>query len=617
MASSRFMRVLGRSWAWLDGLRRAVLNLLFVGIVVALMVALLGGGPPALRERTALVFDVRGPLVEQRAGDMRGSLLKEVSGEDTRQTRLRDVLLALDSAAKDPKITSLVLALDDFGGAGLATLREVAAAITRFKASGKPVIAWGSGYDQRGYYLAAHADQVLLHPMGGVTIEGYGRYRNYYRDALDRLGLSANVLRVGTYKNFGEPYFANAPSKETLEAEGQLYGGLWRTYTDGVEAARKLPAGSIAQAIEDLPRRFAAAGGDPARLALQEKLVDALKTRDEMRAMMIERGAQDEVSKSFRQVSLADYAARQKPPAGGDAVGVVVAEGEIVSGAAPPGTVGGRSTAELIRKARDDERIKAVVLRVNSPGGSAFGSELVRRELELTRAAGKPVVVSMGDVAASGGYWISMAADQVIADPATVTGSIGVFAMLPTADRALDKLSVHVGGVATTWLVGAYDPRRPLDPRFAEVVQSAIGHIYTDFTTKAAQARKTTQAKVDAVGQGRVWTGAQAHERGLVDATGSFADAIKEAASRAKLGDEPRLRYLENEPGRFAWLFDLLGGRAMLQWVAHQLQGPALPGAEIARQAQRELGWLAEMGRSPGQEGLPFTAVTHCLCEAP
>lgn len=619
---SRLRRILGRCWAWLDGTRRVVLNLLFLVLLIAAAVAALSGGPPALRDKTALVLDLRGPLVEQRNGNARDSLLASMSGQSAPQTRLRDVLRALEAAAKDAHITSVVLVLDDFGPTGLVTLREVAAALARFKASGKPVLAWGSSFDQRGYYLAAQANEVWLHPMGRVGIEGFGRYRSYYRDALDRLGVSANVLRVGTYKNFGEPYFANAPSKETIESETLLYGALWKTYTDGVEAARKLPAGSLAQGIEDLPRRFAAAGGNAAKLALDEKLVDALKTRDEMRAVLIERGAKDPESGSFRQIALADYVARlPQPPSSGDAIGVVVAQGEISDGTAPAGAIGGRSTAEIIRKARDDDAVKALVLRVDSPGGSAFGSELVRRELELTRAAGKPVVVSMGNVAASGGYWISMAADEVIADPATITGSIGVFAMLPTADKALDKLPVHTGGVGTTWLVGAYDARRALDPRFADLVQRSIEHIYGEFTTKAAQARKTTRERIDAVGQGRVWTGAQALERSLVDRTGSFNDALAAAAARAKLGADPRIRYLEQEPGRFAWLFDLLGRRALAQWLAQQLELPlgldALPQGLVpqglVQQARQDLGWLAEMGEGRA----PFAAVTHCLCEAP
>jgi protease-4 len=287
---------------------------------------------------------------------------------------------------------------------------------------------------------------------------------------------------------------------------------------------------------------------------LQSRLVDGIKTRDELQALLIERGAKDPKTRSFRQIGWREYLSRQKPAASGPAIGVVVAEGEIGEGQAPPGRIGGRSTAELIRKARDDEDVKAVVLRVNSPGGSALGSELIRRELELTRAAGKPVVVSMGDVAASGGYWIALAADEVMADPATITGSIGVFGMLPTAQGLMDKLSVGTGGHATTWLANGYDPRRPLDPRFEQLVQSAIGRIYADFTAKAAAARKTTPDKIDAVAQGRVWTGAQALERGLIDRTGGWTDALKAAAARAKLPEDARLRWMEREPGRLEQL---------------------------------------------------------------
>jgi protease-4 len=266
----------------------------------------------------------------------------------------------------------------------------------------------------------------------------------------------------------------------------------------------------------------------------------------------------------------------------------------------------------LIRKARDDGDIKAIVLRVNSPGGSAFGAELIRRELELTKLAGKPVIVSMGNVAASGGYWVSMASDEVIADPATITGSIGVFAILPTGEKAMEKLSI-----ATTWLGSAYDPRRGLDPRFAGLVQGAIEHIYAEFITKAAAARKTTTAKIDEVGQGRIWTGAQAKERGLVDRTGSFGDAIKAAASKAKL-DDPRLVYVEREPSTLEKLLEKIGGNASAL-VAEQLdlRGAFLPmgmPAGVANDVQRELGYLAEMAEKT-KRGAGYVAVTHCLCD--
>jgi protease-4 len=611
--------VLGGLWRFVDGTRRLVLNLLFLAIVVALAVAALSGGPKRLQERTVLVLDIHGPIVEQTPGGARDAALKRLTGEEEGQTRLRDVVGALDWAARDASIERVLLVLDDFAGAGLPTLREVAAAIERVKAAGKQVVAWGSSFDQRQYYLAAHANEVYLHPMGAVQMEGFGRLRNYYREAFDRLGVSANVVRVGRYKNAGEPFFASAPSKETLESEAYLYDAMWALYTSGVERARKLAAGSVMRMIDALPASLVAVGGDLAKLALQARLVDGLKTRDELRALLVERGAPDEDGKTFRQVRLAEYLAHVKPPAAGDAVGIVVAEGEISDGFAPPGRIGGRSTAELIRKARDDARIKALVLRVDSPGGSAFGSELVRRELELTRAAGKPVVVSMGDLAASGGYWISMAADQVIADPATITGSIGVFGMLPTAPALMDKLSIRTGGHATTWLATAYDPRRPLDPRFAQLVESAIGHIYTDFIGRVATARKTTPAKVDEVAQGRVWTGQQALERGLVDRVGALRDAVQQAAALSKLDEQAPVRWIEREPGRLAQLASLLETR-LVQAFAPALQSalgplawgePGTAGAGAPGQAwPADLGWLVETARQSGARA----AFAHCLC---
>ena len=619
MASSRFAATrtwLGRLWWLVDASRRAVFNLLFLAIVVIALVAWFKSGPPPLAEKTALVLDLQGSIAEQKSGNLRLSALNGLRGNDTPQkVQLRDVRDVLAAAAADPKIERAVLVLDDLDNAGTASLHEIAAAVDRFKAAGKQVVAWGSSYDQRQYYIAAHADEVLLHPLGRVYLEGYGRYRNYYRDALDRLGVKVNLKRVGTYKSAAEPYIANEASQASREADALLYGALWSGYTDAVEKARKLPAGSIVRGIDELPQRFAAVGGDSAQLALSEKLVDGLKTRDELRTLLTTRGARDEQRKTFRQVSFGEYLARLKPKATGDAVGVVVAEGEIVDGSAPAGVVGGLSTSALIRKARDDERIKAIVLRVNSPGGSVFGSELVRRELEVTRAAGKPVVVSMGDLAASGGYWISTSADEVIADAGTVTGSIGVFGLLPSVDQAFDKLGVHVDGVTTTWLGGARDMRRPLDPRFGDLVQSSIDHIYADFTGKVAKARKTTPDKIDAVAQGRVWTGAQALERGLVDRLGSYGDALDAAASRAKLEKDYRVVYLERDVGRVASLVEMFNAtlvRVVGDGLAQSFAGLGIP-ALAAGDLARDVGGLLDVAGVKR----PFSAVVHCLCEAP
>jgi protease-4 len=601
-------------WRSLDAVRRAILNLLFLLIIILLAIAIFSGGK-RIDDKTALILDLKGTLVEQQSGNVREQLVSEAQGDTKENVQLRDVLQVLDAAAKDSKISSIVLLLDDFQGAGMPMLRDVGEALDRFKASGKKVTAWASSYDQRQYFLAAHADEILMHPMGMVEVEGFGGHRNYYRDVLDKLGITVNLMRVGTYKSFAEPYIANEPSPAALEAETYLYSGMWKNYTDTVEKLRKLPSGSVMQTIDNLPKLVQDANGDLAKLALDSKLVDGLKTRDELRQMMIKRGVADEKTHSFRQIAFDDYLAKQKSQVIGDAVAVVIASGEISDGIAPPGSIGGLSTANLIRQAREDDHVKAVVLRVDSPGGSAFGAELIRRELELTRAAGKPVVVSMGDVAASGGYWITMSSDEVIADPATVTGSIGVFAILPTADKAMEKVGVHSGGVTTTWLRDGYNPLRPLDPRLRDVIQSTIDHIYDDFTTKAAQARKTTADKIDAVAQGRVWTGEQAKERGLIDTLGSYRDALNDAAKRANLGNDYRVVYMERELNgvdRILKMFDTRVAATLNDQFDLKLMQSGLP-PTAAHQVIHDLSWLNAVAESHK----PYSAVTHCFCSQP
>ncbi|WP_323140997.1 signal peptide peptidase SppA [Massilia phyllosphaerae] len=621
---STLRRGIGSLWRGLDATRRFVLNLIFLLVLIVLLMAIFGSGLKPLSPKTALVLDLKGELVEERAGSVRDSVVAGLSGNARRVVQLRDVLSALDHAGKDDHINTVVLLLDQLDGGGLASLREIGAAVDRVKAKGKTVVAWGGSYDQKRYLVASHASEVYLHPMGMVMIEGFGRHRNYYRDALDKVGVTVNLMKVGTYKSFAEPYIGNGPSQAAQEADSFLYNALWANYTGEVEKARKLPAGSLAKGIDELPQRMAAANGNAAKVALDWKLVDGLKTRDEVRAMLIKRGVYDDTNKTFRQIGFDDYVAHYPDKKLGDAVAVVVAAGDITEGMGGPGMVGGLSTSNLIRAAREDKDVKALVLRVNSPGGSAFGSELIRRELELTRAAGKPVVVSMGDVAASGGYWISMAADEVIADPSTVTGSIGVFAILPTADKVVDKLGIHTAGVTTTWLADAYNPLRPLDPRFGQLIQSSINHIYDEFTTKAAIARRTSPEKIDAVGQGRVWTGAQAKERGLVDRLGSYGDALRSAAQRAKLGDDFRIVYAE-QPASLAERFlaslglsdvQALNVQVKLGLVPDPVSAAALSTAASTMNAAgitRDLGWLSQVA----ERRQPFAAVTHCLCEAP
>jgi protease-4 len=608
-------------WGVVDGTRRLLLNLIFLVILVAVTGAALWwattGGVSPLEEKTTLVLDLKGPLVEQpRGARLRDPLGLAGAGEST--VVLRDVLAVLDAAARDPNVTGALLLLDDFGGGGPASLREVAAAVERFKAAGKPVVAWGTSFDQRAYFVAAHASEVWLHPMGAVVPTGYGRLRTYWRGAFDRYGITPNVVRAGRYKNAAEVFSDTGPSPETRESEAFVLDALWADWIAAVEQARKLPAGTIQALIDEAPQRLAAAGGDAARLALEAKLVDALRTRDQLRERLVERGAEDAKHHTFRQVSFGGYLARVKPAAGGDAVGVVVAEGAITDGDAPPGRIGGRSTADLIRTARHDDRVKAIVLRIDSPGGSALGSELIRREVELARAAGKPVVASMGDVAASGGYWIAMAADEIVADPATVTGSIGVVGLLPTAEGVMERFGLHAEGHATTWLATAYDLRRPVDPRVLEIQQTSIDRIYADFTTKAAAGRNRTPQQIDEVAQGRIWTGAQALERGLVDRTGSLGDAIRAAATRAQLSEGHAVRYLERDRGRLARLVEWLGGDALLHALAAEWRaavaapGVPLPAEVAAPLLPSDAAWLVEQALQR-----PFAPFAHCLCEAP
>lgn len=609
-------RIFSFFWRMLDQGRRVFINLIFLALIIFIVVGMFAERKK-LADKTVLILDIRGNVVEQETIGARQLLMLEAQGEQKYDTQLRDVLDVIDAAAKDPKIASMVLLLDDMQNAGLPVLHEIALSLENFKASNKKITAWGSRFNQKQYFLASHADEVFLHPMGMVALEGFGGYKNYYRDALDKLGITINTMRVGTFKSFVEPFIANGPSPAALEAEAFLYNDLWATYISDVEKARKLNAGSIMSMIDDLPNQSRQVKGDLAALALNNKLVDGLKTRDELREIMLQRGVKDEQTKSFRQINYEGYLARQLPELipGGDAIGVVIAEGEISEGIARAGAVGGLSTANLIRKAREDDQIKAVVLRINSPGGSAFGSELIRRELEITRQAGKPVVVSMGNVAASGGYWIAMSADEVFADAATVTGSIGVFALLPTVDKAMDKIGVHSGGTTTTWLRGGYDVTRPIDPRFAELVQQGVNHIYADFIDKAALARKLTPEKIDEVAQGRVWTGRQAKERGLVDTLGGYSDALKSAAVRAKLTGRYEVKYIEAEPtglDKFLKIFDISFNEILAKHVRLDVLPAAIPPA-ARREILEDMQWLADLT----DRNQAFSVVTHCMCSVP
>ncbi|HYM87366.1 MAG TPA: signal peptide peptidase SppA, partial [Pseudoxanthomonas sp.] len=483
------------------------------------------------------------------------------------------------------------------------------------------IVAFGENLQQSQYLLAAQANEIYIDPMGSLVLEGLGRYRQYFRQGLqEKLGVDVHLFRVGEFKSAAEPYILDAASKESKEADLFWMNDIWQRYLADIAKARKLTPEQLASGIDTMPEGIAAAGGDLAKFALQQKLVDGLKTQEEVETLLTERGVADEDSDNgFRSISLGGYLAQvdakhlkitDKRPQ----VAVVIASGEITDGEQPAGTIGGKSTSALLREARDDEDVKAVVLRVDSPGGGVYPSEEIRREVAALKKAGKPVVVSMGDLAASGGYWISMNADRIYADPSTITGSIGIFGLIPNVTRTLDKVGVHTDGVGTTRFAGAFDITRPMDPAVGRVIQSVIDKGYADFTGKVAAARKKPVEEIDAIARGRVWSGAQAKERGLVDELGGFEAAVTDAAARAKLGkpDAYRVRYIEKMTSPFSqFMGGFAGSRIGSAWLkdsdfARALLAKAMP------ETDAQLRFVEQAANN--RNGAPVKALVYCFC---
>jgi protease IV len=551
------LKIVSGIWRGLDRLRRLLHLILLLGLFLLLVVSAVGGRV-FIPRTAALVIEPRGVLVDQLSGDALQRALARAQGAPLQETLVRDIIDALRSARDDERIKGVVLDLDGMTGAGLSKLQEIAAELRRFKESGKPVVAVGDGFTRDQYYLAAQADDVYMHPMGLVLVDGYSRFLPYAKSFFDKIYVDWNIWTVGDYKSFVEPYTRDDMSPQDEEASKVFLDALWGAYMADVTAARGLAAPAIQQYADDIVTLLGEAGGDTARLAMDYGLVDELLTRDAMRERIREAigeerppGRQPDV---YSEVSLETYVTWLRteavPEVQPNKVAVIVASGTILDGTQLPGTIGGDSTSELIRRARADTAVKALVLRVDSGGGSAFASDVILRELVRFQETDRPVVVSMGSVAASGGYWIAMAADEIWASPTTLTGSIGVGATIPTIPRALDWLGVHVDGVGTTELAGALDMTRPLGESMKGVIELSIRHTYADFVGKVAEHRERTVDEIEAAAQGRVWTGTDALSRGLVDKLGGLPEAIESAAELAGLESGTyMLDYVEQQLG--------------------------------------------------------------------
>ncbi|WP_045737416.1 signal peptide peptidase SppA [Xanthomonas sp. MUS 060] len=611
-------------WDVMNFTRRLILNLVFFGFLFVLLLLVVvamarGDGAKTLRDRTTLLIAPEGKLVEQFSADpVSRALAKAMNDKGAQEIQLRDLVRAIEAAKTDPKIERVALRLDKLQPGGFASMREVVAALQDLRSSGKQIVAYSDSLNQSQYLLAAQANEVYLDPMGSMMLEGLGRYRQYFRQGLqDKLGVDVHLFKVGEYKSAAEPYVLDAASPAAKEADLFWMNDVWQRYVADIAKARKLVPAQISAGIDSMPDGIAAAGGDMAKFALQQKLVDGLKTRDEVEHLLAKRGVAD-ADTVFRNVDLDGYLQqldlRRSPMDARPQVAVVVAAGEISAGEQPAGRIGGESTVQLLHQARDDDAVKAVVLRVDSPGGEVFASEQIRREVVALKAAGKPVVVSMGDYAASGGYWISMNADRIYADSSTITGSIGIFGMVPNIARALDKIGVHTDGVGTTRYAGAFDISRPMDPVVGQVIQSVINKGYADFTGKVAQARGKSVEAIDQVARGRVWSGAQAKERGLVDTLGSFKDAVADAAARAKLGgqDKYRVRYIEKPASPFAQFVNGFAGSRMGAWM---LGDSALGHALLVRslpELDTQLHFVQDAADK--RPGAPVKALAYCFC---
>jgi protease-4 len=520
---------------------RSAINLIVLLFVISIIASMFAGNVKPLPEQAFLRLMPSGMLVEQLTY---ADPLSQIIGQGTQrptETLVSDLTNALQSAKNDPRITGLVLELDFLAGGGISKLQTIGTAISDFKHSGKPVIAIGSNFSQEQYFLASFADEIHLNPMGTIVLNGYGNYHSFFKEALDKLKINFHVFRVGEYKDAVEPFVRNDMSTAAKAQASLWLNELWRAYRDGVENNRQLPPGSIDNYVNNMGENLSLASGNGAQLALQHGLVDHLSPRPAVRKRLASMAGQNEKQDDYLYVDVQEYLFHQNlqlpDTPSKDKIALIVAKGTIYDGEQPEGDIGSKSFSNLIAKVHKNKDVRALVLRIDSPGGSAFASEVIRREIEQIQKNGIPVVVSMGSIAASGGYWIAAGAEQIWASPTTITGSIGVFGVVPTFEKTLANLGIYNDGIGTSPIADIYHLDRPMSPQAQQLIQLSVNNIYQQFLDLVASGRDSTPTQINDIAQGRVWTGRQAKELGLVDELGDLDDAIAAAAALAKLDD--------------------------------------------------------------------------------
>lgn len=595
------MKVLKTCWRGLDFLRRLTLNLVFLLVLGAVIFAFFYEKPVSVPNNAVLLVTLSGQIVEEDDFDGQGTFSSMVDGSDS-FTRLRDVTRALSLAAEDKRIAAVHFRVQDLQKAGLASLREIGAAMDRVKAAGKKITVWSTGYSQIQYAVAAHANEVFVHPMGGVMLKGLSGTRLYWGSALKELGVTVHVYRAGDYKSAPEIFVRSEPSKESLAADRFWMKDIWWQYTANIESSRGLMPGAVDKVIATYPELLEKAQGDMSRVALDQSLIDSVHTADEVIDILRTRMGW----KSATEERLLDYrlyleAAENVPS--GKRVAVVTIEGEIKDGSDGPGMTGERDAVQRIRAVRESPDYAALVVRIDSPGGSPVASELIRRELELVKKAGKPVVASFGDYAASGGYWVALGADTIVTDPMSITGSIGVFGMMPTFEKAIDRLSLGTGGVSTSPLADAMNPLKSVTPEYGKMMELSVARIYRDFISLVAKGRKMDEQKVAALAQGRVFTGRQAIDMGLADTLGGLDVALKRAAEMANVPNAPA-EFIERDGSGLSMMVMRLMRRAMIETGFAEAMRLATPAVQVLEPVQRL--------QQTVSGSMPLYA--HCLC---